>query len=44
MTDEVRSRLKIFAPGGGYVANPIHNVQAGCPVENVLAAYRAVQA
>jgi len=44
VTDEVRSRLKIFAPGGGYVANPIHNVQAGCPVENVLAAYRAVQA
>lgn len=40
---EVRARLRVFAPGGGYVANPIHNVQAGCPVENVLAAYRAVQ-
>jgi hypothetical protein len=40
---EVRERIKIFAPGGGYVFNPIHNVQAGTPVENLLAMYETVQ-
>jgi hypothetical protein len=34
---EVRERISAFGPGGGYVFNPIHNVQAGVPVENLLA-------
>jgi uroporphyrinogen-III decarboxylase len=40
---EVRERLRIFGKGGGYVFNPIHNVQAGVPVENLLALYEAVR-
>jgi hypothetical protein len=40
---EVRERLKIFGPGGGYVFNTIHNVQPQTPVENVLAMYETVK-
>jgi hypothetical protein len=40
---QVRERLRIFGRGGGYVFNPIHNVQAGIPVENLLALYVAVK-
>ncbi len=39
---QVRERLQIFGKGGGFVFNPIHNVQAGVPVENLLALYQAV--
>ncbi len=39
---QVRERLQIFGPGGGFVFNPIHNVQACTPVENLLALYKAV--
>ena len=39
---QVRERIAIFAPGGGFVFNPIHNVQAGAPVRNLLAMYEAV--
>jgi len=39
--DEVCRRLAIFGPGGGYVFNPIHNIQARTPVENLLALYEA---
>ncbi len=34
---EVRQRCEVFAPGGGFVFNTIHNVQARTPVENFLA-------
>ena len=44
--DEVRAmvaeRMRIFGAGGGFVFNPIHNVQAGVPVKNLLALYEAV--
>ncbi len=40
---EVRERLQIFAPGGGFVFNTIHNVQPLTPVENVLALYATVR-
>ena len=40
---EVRSRLEIFAPGGGFVFNSIHNIQAKTPVENVIAMIDAVK-
>jgi hypothetical protein len=36
---EVRERMRIFAPGGGFVFNSIHNIQPQVPVENVLALY-----
>ena len=39
---QVRERMAIFGPGGGFVFNPIHNVQAGVPVKNLLALYEAV--
>jgi len=39
---QVRERMQIFGTGGGFVFNPIHNVQAGIPVENLLALYEAV--
>ncbi len=37
----VKSRLDIFRPGGGYVFNQIHNIQANVPPENVLAMFEA---
>ena len=40
--EEVCRRLRLFGPGGGYVFNPIHNVQARTPVANLLALYQAV--
>ncbi len=40
---EVRERIRIFGPGGGFVFNTIHNVQARVPVENLLALYKAVR-
>ncbi len=45
--DEVRrdvsDRFRILAPGGGFVFNTIHNVQARVPVENLLALYQTVK-
>lgn len=40
--DEVMERLKIFAPGGGFVFNSVHNIQAPTPTENILAMFEAV--
>jgi hypothetical protein len=40
---EVRERIRIFGPGGGFIFDPIHNVQAQTPVENVLAMYETVR-
>ncbi len=40
---QVRERLKIFGKGGGFVFNPIHNVQAKVPIENLLAMYETVK-
>lgn len=40
---EVSERIKTFGPGGGFVFNSIHNIQALTPVENLLAMYRTLQ-
>lgn len=40
--EQVLRRCEIFAPGGGFVFNTIHNVQAGTPVENIVATVDAV--
>ena len=32
----VRERVKILAPGGGFVFNPIHNIQADVPPDNII--------
>ena len=37
---DVRRRLEVLAPGGGFVFAPIHNLQADVPPENVVAMYR----
>jgi uroporphyrinogen-III decarboxylase len=39
---EVRERIDIFAPGGGFVFDAIHNVQANTPIENVVAMFSAL--
>ena len=39
--EHVRRNLAAFKPGGGYVFNNVHNIQAGVPAENVLAMYDA---
>lgn len=36
---DVRRRLEVFSPGGGYVFAPIHNLQADVPPQNVAAMY-----
>jgi hypothetical protein len=41
--DQVRERIRIFGPGGGFVFNTIHNVQPQVPVENLLAMYETVR-
>ena len=40
--EEVLRRCEVFAPGGGFVFNSIHNVQAATPVENIVAMIDAV--
>jgi uroporphyrinogen-III decarboxylase len=40
---EVKERIRIFAPKGGFVFNTIHNILPRVPVENVLAMYKAVK-
>ena len=40
---EVRERIAIFAEGGGFVFNGIHNLQSNVPTENLLALFRAVK-
>jgi uroporphyrinogen-III decarboxylase len=41
--DEVRERIEIFGPGGGFVFCTIHNIQANTPIENVLAMFEVVK-
>ena len=38
---EVRRNLEVWKPGGGYVFNNVHNIQAGVPAENIVALYDA---
>ncbi len=40
--EQVLRRCEIFAPGGGFVFNSIHNMQAGTPVANIVAMLDAV--
>ena len=39
---QVRNIAKIFSKNGGYVFNPIHNIQAGVPVNNIIAAFNEI--
>ena len=40
---QVLERCRHFSPGGGFVFNAIHNMQARTPVENIVAMLEAVQ-
>lgn len=40
--EQVLRRCEIFAPGGGFVFNTVHNIQARTPVENIVAMLDAV--
>ena len=40
--EQVLRRCEIFAPGGGFVFNTIHNTQAETPVRNIVAMLDAV--
>ncbi len=39
--EHVRRNLEAFKPGGGYVFNSVHNIQAGVPPENIAALFAA---
>ncbi|MBZ0256575.1 methyltransferase, partial [bacterium] len=41
--EEVLQRCEIFAPGGGFVFNTVHNIQARTPVKNIVAMIDALQ-
>lgn len=41
--NEVLDRLKLFAPGGGFVFNTTHNIQSQTPAENVIAMFKAIE-
>jgi hypothetical protein len=41
--EEVLRRCEVFARNGGFVFNSVHNIQAGTPVENIVAMLSAAQ-
>ncbi len=40
---EVEERIRLLAPGGGFVFNTIHNIQQNTPPENIAAAYETAR-
>ena len=40
--EQVLHRCEIFSPGGGFVFNGTHNIQAATPIENIVAMLDAV--
>ena len=40
---QVLERLEIFAPGGGFVFNTVHNILSEVPPQNIVAMYDAVE-
>lgn len=41
--DNVRRNIDALAPGGGFVFNTIHNIQADVPPENIVAMWEALR-
>ncbi len=41
--DEVRRRLDDLAPGGGFIFNTVHNIQADVPPENIVAMWETLR-
>jgi uroporphyrinogen decarboxylase len=42
--DDVRRNVETLAPGGGFVFNAVHNIQADVPPQNVVAMWEALRA
>jgi len=40
---DVRRNIEALAPGGGFVFNPVHNIQADVPPENILAMLNTIR-
>lgn len=40
--DHVRRNIEIFAPGGGFVFNTVHNILPDVPPENIVAMFAAI--
>jgi len=41
--DDVRRNIEALAPGGGFVFNTVHNIQADVPPQNIIALWEALQ-
>jgi uroporphyrinogen decarboxylase len=41
--DEVRRRIEDLAPGGGFIFNTVHNIQADVPPANIMAMWEALR-
>jgi len=39
--EHVRANVEALKPGGGYIFNSVHNIQAGVPAENIVAMFDA---
>jgi uroporphyrinogen decarboxylase len=42
VAEDVRERVRILAPGGGFVFQQIHNIMANVPPENIEAMFNAI--
>lgn len=41
--DDVRRNIEALAPGGGFIFNTVHNIQADVPPQNIIAMWEALQ-
>jgi uroporphyrinogen decarboxylase len=41
--DEVKRRIDDLAPGGGFIFNTVHNIQADVPPENIMTMWETLQ-
>lgn len=41
--DEVKRRIDDLAPGGGFIFNTVHNIQADVPPENIMAMWETLR-
>ena len=41
--DEVKRRIDDLAPGGGFIFNTVHNIQADVPPQNIVAMWETLQ-
>jgi uroporphyrinogen decarboxylase len=39
--EEVRNRIRVLGPGGGYLLAAVHNIQSDVPAENIVAMFSA---